>query len=201
MYTLCILCIAISDLKSNFSPMIKVSLTSTLLCVALLFSGCSSTNQPSGRDIGILTGAILGGIAGNQIGGGGDGNVVAGAVLGGVLGGLAGNQVDKRKESLEAAEAQRQYEYEQEAEQQEKLEGQIEALEQKKVRDQIARTATTSDVSAAEREAARVEAELTAKKQAYEASQARAKRIQEAQARIAKAQEELAELERMENGG
>ena len=102
--------------------MIKVFLTSALLCVELLFSGCSSTNQPSGRDIGILTGAILGGIAGNQIGGGGDGNVIAGAVLGGALGGLAGNQVDKRKESLEAAEAQRQYEYEQEAQQQEQLE-------------------------------------------------------------------------------
>jgi predicted small secreted protein len=157
--------------------MIKFSVTSALLCVALLLSACSSTNRPSGRDIGIVTGAILGGIAGKQMGDGGDINVVAGAVLGGALGGLAGNQVDERKEALEAAEAQRQYEYEQEALQQEKLEQQIEALEQKKVRDQIARTATSADVTAAEREAARIEAELAAKKQEYEASQARAKRI------------------------
>jgi DNA-binding protein YbaB len=39
------------------------------------------------------------------------------------------------------------------------------------------------------------------KKKAYEDSQARAKRIQEAQARVAKAQEELAEMERQANGG
>ena len=54
---------------------------------------------------------------------------------------------------------------------------------------------------AAEREAARVEAQLAAKKKSYEESQTRARRIQEAQERIAKAQQELAELERQENGG
>ena len=83
---------------------------------------------------------------------------------------------------------------------QEKLEDEIKALEDQKVRDEIARTATDSDVRAAEREAARVEAELAAKKKAYEDSQARAKRIQDAQARIADAQRELAELEAKENG-
>ena len=82
-----------------------------------------------------------------------------------------------------------------------KLEEEIKTLEAKKVRDEIARSSTTSDVSAAEREAARLEAELAVKKKAYEESQERAKRIQEAQARIAKAQEELAEMERQENGG
>ena len=111
------------------------------------------------------------------------------------------SKYDQNKEELEAAEAQRQYEYDQEAQAQVKLEEEIQALEAKRVRDEIARNSTTSDVSAAEREAARLEAELAAKKKAYEDSQARAKRIQEAQARVAKAQEELAEMERQANGG
>ena len=182
--------------------MTKFSITSLLLACAVLFSACSSTNSSTrGRDIGIIAGAILGGIAGAQMGDGSDTNVLAGAVLGGAIGGVAGNSIDKRKEELEAAEAQRQYEYEQEVREQNKLEEDIKALEAKKVRDEIARKATSSDVAAAEREAARVEAELAVKKKAYEESQARARRIQEAQERIAKAQKELAELERQENGG
>ncbi len=173
-----------------------------MLCVALLLSACSNTGSSGtrGRDIGILAGAVLGGIAGAQMGDGSDTNVIAGAVIGGALGGMAGNSIDKRKEELEAAEAQRQYEYEQEVREQSKLEEDIKALEEKRVRDEIARNATSSDVAAAEREAARVEAELAVKKKAYEESQARARRIQEAQARIAKAQEELAELEKQQSG-
>ena len=84
---------------------------------------------------------------------------------------------------------------------QESLEADIKNLEEKRIRDEIARKATTADVSAAEQEAARVEAQLAAKKESYEESQARARRIQDAQERIAKAQQELAELERQENGG
>ena len=176
--------------------MTRFSIVSALLCVALLFSGCASTNSGTrARDIGIVAGAILGGIAGAQMGGSGDGNVIAGAVLGGAIGGVAGDTMDKRKEQLEAAEAQRQYEYEQEVREQNMLEEDIKALEVKRVRDEIARKATSSDVAAAEREAARVESALAVKKKAYEESQARARRIQEAQERIAKAQQELAELE------
>jgi len=172
---------------------------SVLLIGALLFSTGCENNPNRGRDIGVVAGAILGGIAGAQMGDGGDVNVLAGAAIGGALGGLGGNQLDKRKEQLEAAEAQRQYEYEQEVQAQEKLEQDIKAMEVKRVTDQIARSATTQDVQAAEREAARYETELAAKKKAYEESQARARRIQEAQERIAKAQAELAEMERQEN--
>jgi chromosome segregation ATPase len=135
------------------------------------------------------------------MGDGSDLNILAGAAVGGALGGLGGNELDKRKEALEAAEAQRQYEYEQEVQAQESLEADIKTLEEKRIRDEIARKATTEDVSAAEQEAARLEAQLAAKKKSYEESQARARRIQEAQERIAKAQQELAELERQENGG
>ena len=135
------------------------------------------------------------------MGDGSDLNILAGAAVGGALGGIGGNELDKRKEALEAAEAQRQYEYEQEVQAQESLEADIKTLEEKRIRDEIARKATTEDVSAAEQEAARVEAQLAAKKKSYEESQARARRIQDAQERIAKAQQELAELERQENGG
>lgn len=135
------------------------------------------------------------------MGDGSDLNILAGAAIGGALGGLGGGELDKRKEALEAAEVQRQYEYEQEVQAQESLEADIKTLEEKRIRDEIARKATTEDVSAAEREAARVEAQLAAKKKSYEESQARARRIQDAQERIAKAQQELAELERQENGG
>lgn len=179
--------------------MMKILTTTALLISILLSTGCQN-NPNRGRDIGMITGAILGGIAGAQMGDGGDINILAGAAIGGALGGMTGDQIDKRQEALEAAEAQRQYEYEQEVREQEKLEKEIKTLEEQGVHDEIARRATTDDVRAAEREAARVEAELTAKKKAFEESQERARRIQEAQERIAKAQEELAELERRQNG-
>ncbi len=197
--SLSILWIAISARALIPISMSKLFVSSALLLSLIFSTGCQN-NPNQGRDIGIVAGAILGGIAGHQMGDGGDANVVAGAVIGGALGGLAGNEMDKRKEALEAAEAQRQYEYEQEVQAQETLESEIKALEEKRIRDAIARNATTEDVKAAEREAARVEAELAVKKKAYEESQARARRIQEAQERIAKAQEELAELERQQNG-
>ena len=182
--------------------MFKATLTPLLLCAALLFSGCSSSNSGNtGRNVGVAAGAILGAVVGSQLGDGSGVNMAAGAAAGAALGGLGGSKYDQNKEEQAAAEAQRQYEYDQEAQAQVKLEEEIQTLEAKRVRDEIARNSTTSDVSAAEREAARLEAELAAKKKAYAESQERAKRIQEAQARAAKAQAELAEMERQENGG
>lgn len=180
----------------NYMRMKSSLLVCALFSLALLV-GCSSGTGSStnARNLGLIGGAILGGIAGNQIGSGGQGNVIAGAVLGGVLGNMAGGEIEQRKEALEAAEAQRQYEYEQEVEEQQKLEQSIKDLEAQRVRDEIARKATQEDVLAAEREAAKVEAMLEEKRKAYEASQERARRIQEAQERLAKAQQELAELE------
>lgn len=180
----------------------KSYLTLCVLLFSLLCSACTtgSGGGPSARDLGMIGGAILGAVAGNQVGSGGDVNVIAGAVLGGVLGSMAGGEIEERKEELEAAEAQRQYEYEREVQAQEKLEQSISELEAKRVRDEIARKATAEDVLAAEREAARVESLLAAERKAYEASQERARRIQEAQERLAQAQEELVELERKNAG-
>ena len=192
-----ILCFAISARALIYGVMHKLTL-SILLVNTLIFSTACQNNPNSGRDIGIVVGSILGGVAGAQIG---DSSIFAGAALGGTLGAIGGSELQRRKEALEAAELQRQYEYEQEVQAQESLEADIKNLEEKRIRDEIARRATTADVSAAEQEAARVEAQLAVKKKSYEESQARARRIQDAQERIAKAQKELAELERQESGG
>ena len=192
-----ILCFAISARALIYGVMHKLTL-SILLVNTLIFSTACQNNPNSGRDIGIVVGSILGGVAGAQIG---DSSIFAGAALGGTLGAIGGSELQRRKEALEAAELHREYEYEQEVQEQEALEADIKNLEEKRIRDEIARKATTADVSAAEQEAARVEAQLAAKKKSYEESQARARRIQDAQERIAKAQQELAELERQENGG
>jgi len=113
----------------------------------------------------LRAGAVLGAVIGSQLGDGSNANMAAGAAIGGALGGMGGHKYDQNKEELEAAEAQRQYEYEQEAQAQVKLEEEIKTLEAKKVRDEIARNSTDSDVSAAEREAARLEAELDREKE------------------------------------
>ena len=192
-----ILCFAISARALIYGIMHKLTL-SILLVNTLIFSTACQNNPNSGRDIGIVVGSILGGVAGAQIS---DSSIFAGAALVGALGAIGGSELQRRKEALEASELQRQYEYEQEVQAQESLEADIKNLEEKRIRDEIARKATTADVSAAEQEAARVEAQLAAKKKSYEESHARARRIQDAQERIAKAQQELAELERQESGG
>ena len=110
----------------------KFSLPVLLLSV-LIFSTACQNNPNTGRDIGIVVGSILGGVAGAQMGDGSDLNILAGAAIGGALGGLGGNELDKRKEALEAAEVQRQYEYEQEVQAQESLEADIKALEDKRI--------------------------------------------------------------------
>ena len=190
---------ALQFLQGHLFMVFMNKLTLSILLVnTLIFSTACQNNPNSGRDIGIVVGSILGGVAGAQIG---DSSIFAGAALGGTLGAIGGSELQRRKEALEAAELQRQYEYEQEVQAQESLEADIKNLEEKRIRDEIARKATTADVSAAELEAARVEAQLAAKKKSYEESQTRARRIQDAQERIAKAQQELAELERQENGG
>ncbi len=84
--------------------MFKATLTPLLLCAALLFSGCSSSNSGNtGRNVGVAAGAILGAVIGSQLGDGSGVNIAAGAAVGGALGGLGGSKYDKNKEELEAA--------------------------------------------------------------------------------------------------
>lgn len=82
----------------------KKLLSVSLLCVAMLISGCASMNQTTkggligggaGAGVGAGLGALIGGGKGAAIGAG------IGAVVGGGAGALIGNKMDKQKKELE----------------------------------------------------------------------------------------------------
>ena len=110
------------------------------------------------------------------------------AALGGA-GAIGGSEPQRRKEADCANTS------EQEVQAQESLEADIKNLEEKRIRDEIARKATTADVSH-EQEASRVEAQLTVTRKILRRISSRARRIL-----IPRDLQELAELERQENGG
>ncbi len=73
---------------------LKKSLIATMMISTALLAGCQASNET----IGQATGAIAGGVLGNQVGGG-SGRVVAtiaGALAGGVIGGSIGRGLDTR---------------------------------------------------------------------------------------------------------
>ncbi len=57
----------------------------------MAMTGCAST---SSQDLGLATGAVVGGVAGNAIGGGS----ALGTVGGAVAGGLVGNELGRRQD-------------------------------------------------------------------------------------------------------
>lgn len=73
----------------------------TLLCSALIFSGCSSLNNTwKGAGIGTAAGAVLGAGVGKLLGNTAAG-AIAGAAVGGTTGTLIGRKMDKQAEELE----------------------------------------------------------------------------------------------------
>jgi len=83
--------------------MLQMRKSSLALCVAAGFvmTGCQASNET----IGQATGAVAGGILGNQIGGG-SGRViatVAGALAGGIIGGSIGRNLDERSRNAALA--------------------------------------------------------------------------------------------------
>jgi surface antigen len=83
--------------------MSRTGLVAALLAVALA-GGCET--NPSKQDIGMVTGAVVGGVLGHQVGGG-TGKTVAtigGAALGGFLGSRIGKSMD-RDDQRKAAQA------------------------------------------------------------------------------------------------
>lgn len=84
--------------------MICKPLVAALLALPLL-TACE-TYEPSKQDIGMATGAILGGVLGHQIGGGSGRTVatIGGAALGGFFGSRIGRNMD-RNDQLKTAEA------------------------------------------------------------------------------------------------
>lgn len=88
-----------------------------LLLSSNLFTACKSyknaSNYQKGAGIGVATGALIGGIIGNQVGRGGHAvlGAVVGATVGGAAGAIIGNEMDKQareiKEVLPSAEVER----------------------------------------------------------------------------------------------
>jgi outer membrane protein OmpA-like peptidoglycan-associated protein len=75
-------------------------LTSGVLAVTLIASGCSSLSRTEkGAIIGAGAGGAIGGVIGNQTGSTARGAII-GAVVGGVVGGVIGRQMDKQAGEL-----------------------------------------------------------------------------------------------------
>ncbi len=74
-----------------------------IICVPAVLAACSG-DGPTKQDAGLLTGAVAGGIIGNQVGKG-SGNVlatVAGAMIGGIVGSEIGRSMDEQDRRLAA---------------------------------------------------------------------------------------------------
>ena len=72
------------------------------VCAAGLILGACDSN-PSKQDIGMVSGAVLGGIIGHQIGGG-SGNTVA-TIGGAALGGFVGNRIGRKMDESDQRQA------------------------------------------------------------------------------------------------
>ena len=75
-----------------------MKLVSRICLIAFVSTGLIACSGMSNRDAGVLTGAVVGGLAGSAIGGG-SGRVVAtavGAVAGSLIGGRIGADMDQR---------------------------------------------------------------------------------------------------------
>lgn len=86
----------------------KILFNTTLWLAAVMFfaSGCETIKRTSNRDkgvaVGATSGAVIGGVLGNNIGKGGNTalGAIIGAAIGGVAGGIIGNNMDKQAEKI-----------------------------------------------------------------------------------------------------
>jgi outer membrane protein OmpA-like peptidoglycan-associated protein len=87
-----------STMNSTFR--LSARLTSSVLAITLIASGCSSLSRTEkGAIIGAGAGGAIGGVIGNQTGSTTRGAII-GAVVGGVVGGVIGRQMDKQAGEL-----------------------------------------------------------------------------------------------------
>jgi surface antigen len=86
-------------------------LDAALLALAFFLGACES-HSPSKEDIGMATGAVLGGVIGHQFGSGGGQTVatIGGAALGAFLGSRIGRKMDQddQKKTAQALETSRE---------------------------------------------------------------------------------------------
>lgn len=68
----------------------QTSITAAVVATLLVLGGCSGMTQ---QEKGTATGAVIGGVAGNVLGGG-----LLGTAAGAAVGGVVGNQVTKPKQ-------------------------------------------------------------------------------------------------------
>lgn len=91
-------------MKKYASLLISIS-----LILGITLSGCeamkNTSNTQRGAGIGVVSGAVIGGILGDKLGKGGKGaeGAVLGGVVGGVIGGVIGNKMDKQAREIEQA--------------------------------------------------------------------------------------------------
>lgn len=83
-----------------------LAMSTFLLCVTLIFSGCGANNTVKGTGIGTGAGAALGAGLGALFGGGKGAAIGAGigAALGGTSGAIIGKKMDKQREELQKIE-------------------------------------------------------------------------------------------------
>lgn len=75
-----------------------------LICIVAL-GACAPQGMGPRQEVGIVSGALLGGTAGHLIGGGDGASILAGALLGGIIGGAVGADLDEQ-ERIRAARAE-----------------------------------------------------------------------------------------------
>lgn len=173
----------------------------TVLALIFFLSGCNTTGTSGStgneQNIGMAAGAVLGGLAGSQLGDGGAENVVAGALVGGLVGNLTGKEIAKRREALAAKEVQRQQAYHREMQRQREIEAELLRLEKEKAEAAAlaAQAETEAEEALAEQKVeASSKAIVTQQKQKVETSD-KISELDEEGKRIAKAMAELDELE------
>jgi surface antigen len=79
----------------------KVAIGAALIGVVGL-GACSPQGMGPRQEVGIVSGALLGGAAGNVIGRGDAASTLAGALLGGIIGGAIGADLDAQEQRLAA---------------------------------------------------------------------------------------------------
>ncbi|HUR91360.1 MAG TPA: OmpA family protein [Gemmatimonadaceae bacterium] len=81
----------------------RIQIVSALLAVSMTATACSTmNNRDRGAVIGAGTGAVIGGVIGNQTGSTARGAII-GAVLGGAAGAVIGHQMDQQAREIDAA--------------------------------------------------------------------------------------------------
>jgi len=88
----------LGELKMRFG---KAAAGAALIGIAAL-GACAPQGMGPRQEVGIVSGALIGGTAGNLIGRGDAASTLAGALLGGIIGGSIGADLDQQEQRLAA---------------------------------------------------------------------------------------------------